>query len=270
MFAGPAIVDAVRFFPAPGTPSISDQVGFRSGDKGTQTSRTIMLSELIGLFAAVSPQGSRSDYAEAIIGRNCLGKPTASTRRLTNQRLGELYALDPTVRIFRIMRRLWNLDANPRLLALLASLARDPLLLATAPAVISLSEGFELQRSQMREALRQAVGNRLNDSILDKVIRNAASSWAQSGHLVGRTFKIRKLVLATPASAAFALYLGHALGFRSQELLKSGWMMVLDCSPTLARELALEAKRQGLIDLRMSGDVLELQFERLDPWYRRR
>jgi len=269
MFAGPAIADTIRFLPPPGGASIADEVGFRFGEKGTQTSRTIMLSELTAVLAAVALDGSRSDYAEAIIGRNCLGKSTASTRRLTNQRLGELYALDPSVAIFRILRRLWGIDSTPQLLALLASLARDPLLMATAPAVVPLSEGAEFQRSQMKEALRREVQDRLNESILDKVVRNAASSWVQSGHLVGRTFKTRRPVVATPASVAFALYLGHAVGFRGQELLKSGWMMVLDCAPTSARELALEAKRQGLIDLRMSGDVLELRFERLDPWYRR-
>jgi len=40
---------------------------------------------------------------------------------------------------------------------------------------------------------------------------------------------------------------------------------VLDCSTSTAMELALEAKRIGLIDLRSSGDVFELNLARLDP-----
>jgi hypothetical protein len=41
------------------------------------------------------------------------------------------------------------------------------------------------------------------------VCRNAASSWAQSGHLEGRTFKKRRKVVAPPATAAFAIYLDY-------------------------------------------------------------
>jgi hypothetical protein len=242
-------------------------VGFRSGDKGTHTSRTMMLAELTAVLTATSDDAKRTDYASAIVEANCLSKPTAATRRLTNQRLGELYALDPNVPMFRILRSLWSMDKSGRpLLALLAALARDPLLMATAPAVIPLPAGSEFQRGPMRESLRAAVAGRLNDSILDKVARNASSSWTQSGHLEGRTFKSRKLVSATPASVAYALYLGHSVGFRGDELFASGWIAVLDCKLASVRDLALNAKRLGLIDLRIAGDVVELGLERLDPW----
>jgi hypothetical protein len=40
---------------------------------------------------------------------------------------------------------------------------------------------------------------------------------------------------------------------------------VLDCDPPQARALALDAKRSGLLDLRMAGDVVELNLSRLDP-----
>src|SRR4051794_38421157 len=105
------------------------QPGFRLGDKGTHTSRTMMLEELESVLAAVPPAGKRADYTEAIVESNCLRKPTTSTRRLTSQRLSELYALDPEVPIFRVLRRLWDLDpAGHPQLALLCSTARDPLL----------------------------------------------------------------------------------------------------------------------------------------------
>ena len=117
----------------------------------------------------------------------------------------------------------------------------------------------------MRTALRDAVGPRLNDAILDKVVRNAASSWTQSGHLDGRTFKRRRLVRATPATLAYALYLGHAAGYRGSELFSSGWCRLLDCDGTAAQALALDAKRLGLVDLRMSADVVTIDPARLDP-----
>jgi len=44
----------------------------------------------------------------------------------------------------------------------------------------------------------------------------------------------------------------------------------LDCSPAAARDLAVEAKRIGLIDLRIAGDVVDLVLDRLDPLEGRR
>ncbi len=240
--------------------------GFRFGSKGTHTSRTIMFDELQAVFDATPQDAKRTEYAAAIVENNCLSKPTASTRRLTNQRLGELYGLDPAIPLFRVMRRLWSLDVGShRLLAMLAALARDPLLAATYPAIIALLPDGEFLRDPVKAALRAAVGERLNDATLDKVIRNAASSWNQSGHLEGRTFKKRRAVTATPVSAAYALYLAHTAGFRGAEVFGSGWFAVLDRAAPEARQLALEAKRLGLIDLRMSGDVVELNLSRLDP-----
>jgi hypothetical protein len=117
----------------------------------------------------------------------------------------------------------------------------------------------------MKSALRVVVGNRLNDSTLQKVCRNAASTWAQSGHLEGRTFKKRRTVLPSPAAVAFAIYLAYAAGFRGAEIFSCVWLRVLDCDPSRARQLALDAKRVGLLDLRMAGDVVELNLSRLDP-----
>jgi hypothetical protein len=239
---------------------------FRLGDKGTHTSRTMMLDELTAVLAAVPANGSRQDYIQAVVDGNCLGKPTTSTRRLTFQRLSELYVLTPEIAIFRVLRRLWEAGSNSQpLLAILAALARDPLLIATSEAIVPLAEGIELRRRAMAEQLRAAVGDRLSDATLDKAVRNTASSWTQSGHLSGRTFKVRRQVTATPATVAFALYLGNCAGFRGDELLTSGWIKTLDCFPSRALDLAIEAKRLGLLDLRVAGDVFDLNLDRLDP-----
>jgi hypothetical protein len=244
----------------------AEKLGFRFGDKGTHTSRTMMLDELGAVLAVTPAAASRADYASAIINDNALAKPTLSTRKLSNQRLGELYGLDMRVGVFRVMRRLWDVDERSRpLLALLCAMARDPLLAGTAPAVVELPEGYEFPRVQARAVLREAVGPRLNEAILDKVLRNAASSWTQSGHLEGRTFKKRRRVVATAWTAAYALYLGRAVGFTGAGLFSSGWMETLDVSPAEALTLAQEAKRLGLIDLNTSADIVDLGLNRLDP-----
>jgi hypothetical protein len=239
--------------------------GFRFGDKGTHTSRTIMLSELSDLLEGVSEDAERSDYAKAIIDDNTLGKQTTATRRLTNQRLGELYGLDPRLPLFRTLRRLWTVDQEGRpLLALLCALARDPLLRSTATAVLALPVGAELVRATFLSAIREAVGNRLNDSILDKVARNAGSSWSQSGHLAGRVRKIRQRVTPTPGSIALALWMGGLEGLAGEQLLACRWTRVLDRSPEGLVEFVLQAKQLGLVHARIGGGVVEIDARRLD------
>ena len=71
--------------------------------------------------------------------------------------------------------------------------------------------------------------------------------------------------MPSSAAATYAIYLAHAAGFRGAEIFSSGWLKVLDCDPAQARALALEAKRSGLLDLRMAGDVVELNLSRVDP-----
>ena len=254
------------FYPGNEPLAKAKKIGFRFGDRGTHTSRTMMLVEMEALLDVTRQADERDDYTSAIIDGNCLLKTTAATRRLSSQRLSELYGLDPKLPLFRVLRRLWYIDQenHPRL-ALLAAIARDPLLAASTPSVIPLVQGMEFQREPMKAALRSVVGDRLNDSTLEKVCRNAASTWTQSGHLEGRTFKKRRLVQASPMTAAFALYLAKAAGYAGAETFASAWFRVLDCDPSQARHYSLEAKRLGLINLRMAGDVVELDVAVLDP-----
>lgn len=63
-----------------------------------------MLDELSTLLDSLSPDAGRPDYLTAIIENNALGKQTAATRKLTAQRLTELYALESSVPLFRVLR----------------------------------------------------------------------------------------------------------------------------------------------------------------------
>ncbi len=243
----------------------TQRAGLRFGDKGTHTSRTMMLAEITELLEATPPEADRAAYAEAIIEDNALGKQTAATRRLTNQRLGELYGLDPAIPLFRVLRRLWAVDEPGRpLIALLCALARDPLLRATAPAALQLPEGSELIRATLLDSIREAVGHRLNDAILDKVARNTASSWAQSGHLKGRMRKIRQRVDPTPGTLAAALWLGTVEGLAGEQLLNCQWARVLDRTGAQLVPTALQAKQLGLIHARIGGGIIEIDASRLD------
>jgi hypothetical protein len=238
--------------------------GFRWGEKGTHTSRTIMLHELRAVLASCRPDATRDDYLAAIHEDNCLGKRTASTRKLSSQRLSELYALDPEVPLFRVMRRCWYADRDGQaVLALLLALARDPLLRASAPPILRMRSGEELARQQLTDALSRAVGSRLSEATLDKVVRNVASSWTQSGHLKGRGRKVRQSVTPTAATTAYALLLGHLAGKRGAALFESLWAQVLDAPAGELMHLALDARRLGFLDMSQSGGVIDVAFSRL-------
>ena len=255
---------------SPSAVELQEGMGLRFGEKGTHTSRTMMLAELTELLAVVPREASREEYASAIIEENVLGKQTASNRRLTSQRLGELYGLDPALPIFRVLLRLWDAHEPGRpLLGLLCALARDPLLRATAPPVLALRPGQELLRSSMTESIAASTEGRLKSSVVDKVARNAGSSWTQSGHLEGRVRKLRRHVRPTPGVVAYALWLGSTQGLAGEDLLRSAWALTLDVGPSDLMELTLRAKQFGLVHARIGGGVTEIDPRGLDPAWER-
>jgi len=238
------------------------ELGFKFGDKGTHTSRTIMLEELSTVLHQRPASSRRADYAKAIVEDNCLGKHTASTRKLSLQRLSELYALDPSVPLFRLLRVFWDADEKAHdQLALLTALCRDPLLRATASVVLQMKPGEEVARQRFTDVLRDAVAGRLNDSTLDKVVRNTASSWTQSGHLDGRSRKRRLRIQPTPASTGFALLLGYLLGVRGRDLFETLFARALDREMDELTFLATDAKRLGFLDMKSGGGMTVISFD---------
>jgi hypothetical protein len=119
-------------------------------------------------------------------------------------------------------------------------------------------------RDTVRHAIVGTVGRRLNPSILDKVIRNAASSWTQTGHLQGRTFKRRSRVRPSVTAFAFAAWIASKSGFAGAELLDNAWMAALDLTPDAARAFAARAQAAGLIAFRVIGNLLEIDVSPID------
>jgi hypothetical protein len=240
------------------------KAGFRFGNKGAHSSRTIMFKELDLLLQDLGNGVPREAYVSAIVDQNFLAKRTVSTRKLTYQRLSELYGLDPSIPLFRILRQLWQHDDTGRpLLALLAALARDPLLRVTSIPILQMQTGEQLIRQKVTQTLLQSTEDRFNENILDKVVRNTSSSWTQSGHLKGRVRKIRRKVSPTAIVAVYALVLGYILGARGNGLFNTLWARVLDTSQEELIALAAAAKRLGFLDMSQAGGMVEVSFTRL-------
>lgn len=240
---------------------LPDGLGFRSGARGTHTSRTIMLAELRLLFDSRPATASKSAYRTAIIEDNVLGKKTVTTRRLTAKRLGELYALDLQVPVFRLLRKFWDIeDAGRPLLAFLCSSARDPLLRLTAEPIFEAKQGEIVHKEALERAIKESAPNRFNPAICQAIARRASSSWTQSGHLTGHVVKKRSHPVVTPANVAYALVLGYLAGGRGQLLLSTFWAKLLDVPTDRVAALALEASRRGWLNYRQVGKVVEIQF----------
>ena len=236
--------------------------GRRSG--GAHTSRTIQLAELRGLLAAVPADADATAYKEAVVAQNVLGKKTLSSRQRTHRYLRELYALDPDVLLFRALRDLWDVDpAAQPLLAMLSSLARDSCLRATSAAVLPLAEGEPVTALDLQAALQSRYPGAYSDAVANKVGRNAASSWTQSGHLAGRTGKTRARAACRPAAVAYALLLGNLEGAVGEGLLTTFWAQVLDVPRTVVLEQAMTASQRGWIELRHGGGVTDITFRML-------
>jgi hypothetical protein len=241
------------------------RLGFSFARGGVHSSRTMMLVELRALLSYVdAADAAQADYLEAVQTANCLGKRSGKTRVLTFRHLVDLYALDPSLLVFRALRFFWQRDVNGQpLLAALCAYARDPILRAAAPFVLDSPEGATSAREAIEEFIDEQEPGRFSKATLKSTAQNINSSLTQSGHLAGRVRKVRARAVATPGSVSFALLLGYVSGLRGESLFKSEFTAMLDCSFEKTIELAEGASRRGWISLKRVGQVVEVLFSNL-------
>lgn len=222
-----------------------------------------MLDDLAALLGAFPPDTTKAAYRQAVVENNVLGKQTASTRKYNFQRLAELYALDPEVPIFRLLRGYWQADEGPGqpLMGMLCALARDPILRMTAVPILTLSTGAPFEKEALERAVADAAPSRFSPTSLAKIARMTGSSWTQSGHLGGRYNKVRTRPEATPAAVAYALVLGYLAGARGSQMLETFWTRVLDLPADRLHDLSKEASRRGLLTYRNAGGIVEVTFD---------
>lgn len=237
------------------------KLGFRDGDTGTHSSRTLMLAELDVLLGAADANMTMPDYRRLVVDDNVLGKPTRVTREHTVRKLKALYGLEPSLPVFRTLQRLWPLDPGSRpLLAFLAGYARDPLLRLATPAVLGIPIGQLVARSTVEATIQQAFPARFSARTVEATAGHILASLTQSGHLDGRVEKRRARAQATPVSASYAFFLAYLEGYRAQRIFTSDWSRLLDVTDEQLPELGRDAGRRGLLDYRQLGNVVEIRF----------
>lgn len=220
-----------------------------------------MLKELGAVLASVPKNSDAAEYRDAILQRNVLGKTTDSTRQKSLRHLRELYALDEGTPIFGLLRTLHAIDpGSESLLAVQVAWARDPLFRATTPPVMDASEGGLVETARLAQAIDSTFPGQYSELNRNKVARNAASSWTQSGHLAGRAKKTRRRITPTVVAVATALFLGQIVGHHGAAVFSNPWCRLLDLDPDRAKAMGFEAHRAGLLNLRAVSEVIDLSF----------
>lgn len=239
--------------------------GFRSNKASIHTARTMMFTELKSLLEYVNDVNAKFEhYKKAVCEDNCLAKRSEKSRELTFRHLVDLYSLDSKNLLFRNLLFFWTRDVQAQpLLALLCAISRDTILNSSIPLVLGLSLGAVLSREIMEDFIDNSNPGRFSPATLKSVAQNINSSWTQSGHLTGRANKTRTQAFPTPGSVSYALLLAYLNGERGENLFRSEFITLLDCSFEMAIGLAEIASQKGWITFKQVSNVYEVLFPNL-------
>lgn len=247
------------------TPSDAPGGEFALASLRTTASHTIGIPHLVELLRVVPAGVPQERYREAVVDDNLLGRPTQAGRERSFRHLRELYFLDPARREFAALRRLWDVDPDAQpLIAGLLAFTRDGILRASFAAIQQTTPGGIVTSDDLTKAVAAIYGVDLSESTLGKTGRNTGACWTQTGHLAGRTKKVRQSIEAFPTAVAYAAYLGHLAGRRGTAVLDTPWAALLDLPAGAGLDALRRAHTQGLMDLLVAGNVVDLSFPMID------
>lgn len=242
----------------------AEKFGFIIEGLGAHSGRTMMLVDFQRLISSCDSKTSTDGYGQAIIDDNVLLKKTGAARKESFSRLRRLYGLNQEILLFRVLRLLWNHGTdNQALLVLLYAIARDPVLRTSADLIIDTPVGITLGAPDFSKAVEAEFSGQLTKNTLASIGRNIASSWTQSGHLIGRSKKERIAVSSSPIVVTFALFLGYLAGIRGEKLFYSSWIKLLDTSQHQLHSYAQVASQQGWLKYKKVGQITEISFDYL-------
>lgn len=234
---------------------------FALGSLRTTASHTIGVPHLVELLRAVPADAPHDAYRSAVIEDNVLGRLTQAGRKRSFRHLRELYVLDPSRLEFAALRRFWDVDSGAQpLIAGILAFTRDGILRASFSAIQQTPPGGIVTSDDLTRAVTAVYGADLSESTLGKTGRNTGACWTQTGHLAGRTKKVRQSIEAFPAAVAYAVYLGQLAGKRGPGVLDTPWAGLLDLAVGAGLDALRRAHIQGLLDVLVAGNVVDVSF----------
>jgi hypothetical protein len=241
-----------------------DPLGFSKAIVGGHSARSMMFLEMRILVRSLPPTLTAADFNKAIVEENVLEKPTLSSRKKSLRHLMELYGMDPSKALFRILWELGHadLDSLPQL-CLVCAYARDPQLRQSFALVRTMPLGGVLTRVAMEQHLENGFPGRFSPAMKKSMAQNVNTTWTFGGHLAGRAKKTRRLPEPRPISAAYAMFVGYLTGLRGERLLDSSFAaLVASNRSQLETALALASAR-GLLSLKRAAGIVEVDFSSL-------
>ena len=226
--------------------------------------RSMMLQELTELCESSHAEATRSDYQHAIEQENVLGKPTFSSRQKTHRHLVELYGLDPSSPLFRILRRFASEDpASLPLIGMICAFCRDVQLRHSFTLIETLRPGEILPRPRMEAHLEAGFAGMFSPAMKKSLAQNVNTTWTVSGHLIGRSPKRRDFPSSRVCASTYAMFAGWLAGLRGQILLHSVFSRLGGLDPSQIIDHLVDASAHGWLRLRNAGGVTEIDFSPL-------
>jgi len=239
-------------------------LGFSKAILGGHSARSMMFLEMRALVRAMPLAVTKNDFAKAIVEENVLEKPTLISRKKSLRHLTELYGMDPSQALFRV---LWDLghadfDSLPQL-CLVCAYARDPQLRHSFELVRTLRLGEVLERATMEQHLENGFPGRFSPAMKKSMAQNVNTTWTFGGHLAGTRKKTRRYPEPRPISAAYAMFVGYLTGLRGERLLDSAFAALVASNRSQLQAALSLASAKGLLSLKQAAAIVEFDFSNL-------
>jgi hypothetical protein len=241
-----------------------DSFGFSKASIGGHSARSMMYLEMSTLVRAMPVTANRGDFTKAIVDDNILEKPTLNSRKSSLHHLVELYGMDSSKALFRVLWHMGHadLDSLPQL-CLICAYARDAQLRHSFELVRSLRLGEVVERVSMEQHLESGFPGRFSPAMKKSMAQNVNTTWTFGGHVAGRAKKTRQALQPRPNSAAYAMFVGYLTGLRGEQLLDSAFASLVASNRSQLLSALRLASAKGLLSLRSAAGIVEFDFSNL-------
>lgn len=241
-----------------------DPLGFSSSIAGAHSARSMMFLEMRTLVRSLPVTASGTEITKAIVDENVLEKPTRGSRDKSLRHLTELYGLDTSRAIFRVLWQVGHSDSDslPQM-CLVCAYARDAQLRHSFELIRSLRPGDILERASMEQNLERGFPGRFSSATKKSMAQNVSTTWTFGGLLTGNKNKTRQAPQPRPESAAYAMFVGYLAGLRGEQLLDSAFAALVASNRSQLLTALRLASAKGLLSLKSAGGVVEFDFSNL-------